>query len=240
MDLDNESMCINIDDRLINACIDYRYLLSRDYNMKSALDLVSSRYILNRVERSLLLRCIHRPDYVRELEKKKISEDSVRGGFVIIDLFNVLSTLATLLSGDCVYLCDDGFLRDIRGSRHTFKREVIYRSIEIMASALSDLSVSEAVYVIDKNISKSAELATEINNRTLTRGLVSSFILAEKADRMIIDLSARRESIVISSDAVVLERVSRTFDLVGYIANRNKYIITPRERIIDLSGVLKL
>lgn len=230
-----ETHCIDLDERVVSAAIDYRYLLSRGYSQKSSADIVSARYLLDRHERELLVRCIHRTDYLREVAGRRVSIERLRERSLAIDLMNILSTLTAAAAGECVYLCDDMFLRDIRGSRHvSIETGLLERLYGIIAETLASTGVREAVYVIDKSISHSGVMARGVSEATSRRGVASSYILAERADTTLIDMS--RDHIVVSSDYVVIERSREVFDLAGYIVARDP--IFRGARVINIAGLV--
>lgn len=228
--------CIELSDRIIEASRDYRYLLSRGYNQKTSLDIVSSRYLLSKLERSLLLRCVHRPEYIAELARKRVSSRDVHKSFLVIDLLNTLSTLVAVLSGECVYMCDDGFIRDLEGSKRvSIDNPLVSKGIDIIARSLSDLGPQKTIFVADKNVSYSLLISRVIVNKCLEKGLLCDYLLAEKADRSILDLS--KESIIISSDYVILDKAERIFDLVNHIVGSG--LIEREIKLINLSRVFK-
>ncbi|MCC6030704.1 MAG: DUF434 domain-containing protein [Desulfurococcales archaeon] len=232
-----KTVCVEPDQRIINAIIDYKYLLDRGYGQKISADIVSSRYILNSFEREFLIRCIHRSDYVREILKKKVSEKDLRRNVLIIDLMNVTSTLGAALKDECVYRCDDTFIRDIRGSKTISKnKDLVKKIFELIIDVLKDLECDKSFFVLDKNISYSIILMREIELIASSKGVYSENILAEKADKTLIERS--REGVVASSDYVVLEKVLKTFDLAGHIIERYRERFPESLRIIDINSVL--
>jgi hypothetical protein len=76
----------------------------------------------------------------------------------------------------------------------------------------------------------------EIELIASSKGVYSENILAEKADKTLIERS--REGVVASSDYVVLEKVLKTFDLAGHIIERYRERFPESLRIIDINSVL--
>ncbi|MGC9009976.1 MAG: DUF434 domain-containing protein [Sulfolobales archaeon] len=219
----------------MEASKDYKYLLSRGYSQKISLDTICSRYMLSKLERNLLLRCIHRPDYVAKVNIKKVSVEEIRQKTLVVDLLNTLSTLATAISGGCVYLCDDGLIRDLGGSKKvSIDNLYVAKAIDLVIKIFRELDVLEVIYVIDKNVSFSLDLVKYVVNKSREMGLLSSYLLAEKADRSIIDLS--RNSIVVTTDFVIIDKVEKIFDLVNYVINKG-FIDKGSFKLIDLSAI---
>ena len=90
------------------AYIDYKYLLNRNYSRKLALDIVTARYNLSKLERLLLYRCVHSNSEIENINSKISNQKEI-----IIDGYNIALTLISAMNGEEIYLCDDGFIRDL-------------------------------------------------------------------------------------------------------------------------------
>ncbi len=216
-----------IRNEVINALVDYKYLLNRGYSQKLSLDFVTSRYGLSSVERALLLRCVHSDLDVAEVIKKKVYESEVGNYGLVIDGFNVLITLVSVIEGDYVYMCDDGIVRDLRSSK--FKNvdvEILKEALNKLAKYLERLRPHQTIVVLDKNVSKSGELRNSIKNVFNN----AKVVLASKADIAVISTNA----LTSSSDFVILKKVSKVFDIAGYIIT-NEF----RERVVDVNELIR-
>lgn len=218
-------MISSIRSGVIEAARDYKHLLNRGYSQKVVLDLVTSRYGLSSVERTLLLRCIHSDSDVESIRKKHV--ESVSRMRVVIDGYNVLLTIHTAMEGLSLFLCDDGFVRDLRKS---YRRGILMDRLEpvvsLLATELSKLDPDSVTIVLDKNVSHSAQHAEVLRNNV--KDLVE-VVLADKADIRVIGESG----IIASSDYVIICRASRIYDLAGHII-KTYY----RSRVIDISSIL--
>lgn len=217
--------CSNLDHKILEAARDYRYLLDRGYARKPSLDLVVSRYLLNRTERSLLLRCVHDSKYSSKISRIAITNSEVAGSPLIVDLLNVCTTLIAFLEGECLYLCDDGFVRDLGGSRYwRGKREKAIETLRLVAEHIALISPKSVYLVIDRRAPMSLNILTQAEDlvRKLFPGEVIG-IAESRADRRIIDLQrsmAGEGSVVSTSDALILGEASRAYDLAGRIVFR--------------------
>lgn len=215
-----------IREEVVEASRDYKYLLSRGYKQKVALDLVTSRHGLSSTERTLLLRCIHGAQDVEVVRSKRV--DSVAHHPLIVDGYNVLLTIHTVIEGIEVFLCDDGFIRDLRKSyRKGIDLKTLEDSTEILRKELLDLVPSSVTIVLDKNVSHSARHADSIKNFMKD---LAEVLLADKADIRVIS----GDGIVASSDYVVISRARRTYDLAGEIIRKHF-----KDKIIDLASLIK-
>jgi len=199
---------------LIEAAKDYRYLLDRGYPHKLALNTVSTRYLLSKRERLLLYRCVHSSSYVRSIMSKTlVPPENVE---VVIDGYNLFSTIFSVISGEELYLCDDGFIRDLLGLHTRVALAVNKDTINKIISLIKWFIDKHRVYIIlDANVSHSGELASRL--RELLPN--ADIIVARKADVKVLELSIGRWTI--TSDAVVLERAYKVYDLAGHIARKN-------------------
>lgn len=192
---------------VIEAARDYKYLLNRGFPQKASLDFVSAKYRLSKSERNLLMRCIHR-DVDLEIVKRRIVKD-VRGVDLVIDGYNVFLTVASAIEKLPLFLCDDGFIRDIRSTYvKDFSSPTIKEAIGNVIKAIEFLNVGSILIILDKNISWSARHA-----EFLTRVYGIPAITATKADIAVIG-SGR---VVCSSDFVILLRSDKIYDLAQFV-----------------------
>ncbi len=210
---------------LLEALIDYKYLLNRGYKSRGALNLVTSRYLLTKEERMLLYRCVHSDNDVTLIREKIVKE--VQGRHLIIDGYNVLLTVAAAIEGLTLYLCDDGLVRDLRSTKiRNFSTPSIMNAIKLVKDATDELKPRNVTLFLDKSISMSAEHSKAIRMQAPQWNV----ILASKADTEVI----ASKGIIASSDYVILMKTNEVFDLAGLIVLR-KY----PNQVVDLLGYLK-
>jgi len=196
--------------QLKEAAYDYKYLLNRGYTSKSSLDLISGRYKLNREERTLLYRCVHSDSDVEKVRKKVELKEPL-----IIDGYNVGLTVLSVLEKDQVFLCDDGFIRDMNaGSKKSSPR--IIDALLLLSSYLKEKGV-HFIVILDSQISKSGELKRTLAGERVTVRVV------ERADKEVIISSGT----AVTSDFVVLMKASRVYDVVQAMFPNLKAIKMP-------------
>lgn len=192
---------------VVEAAKDYKYLLNRGFPQKASLDFVSARYRLSRSERNLLMRCVHRDVDLEVIKRRTVS--NVRGVDLVIDGYNVFLTVASAIEKLPLFLCDDGFIRDIRSTyTKDFNSPTIKEAIEKVIKAIELLGVGSALVVLDKNISWSARHA-----EFLAQNYGVPTVTATKADIAVIG-SGR---VVCSSDFVILLRSDKVYDLAQFV-----------------------
>ncbi len=207
--------CI-VDEAFIEASIDYRYLLDRGYSQRSSLDLVVSRYGLSRRQRSLLYRCVHSYSYASRTRGKIVSGSMIEGDLLIIDLLNTLTTILATYMGECVYLCDDGVVRDVEGSRGWVRfDEHLVGLIDDIGSIITEYSPARVVGLIDRSVSWSGKILNLFLSSLGARGIDAEGKTCGKTDVEIMGLldKYRGTSVVSTSDIVIIERADRIIDL---------------------------
>ncbi|AWR97720.2 DUF434 domain-containing protein [Acidianus sulfidivorans JP7] len=201
--------------KLKEAYIDYKFLLNRGYNRKPALDLVTSRYILNQKERLLLYRCTHSDQEIQNIKLKIFL-----GSKLIIDGFNVAITILNALDNDEAFICDDGFVRDLGvGKKKEDTR--ISDILTLFSEFCINLGISDFLIILDSQISHSGEIMKKLSNRKINAKLEKT------ADKQILINNINDNNVsIISNDFVVLKKAKKVYDMIGlFIKN---YVDLPR------------
>lgn len=193
---------ISLDQRLLMAYEDYKYLLNRGYNRKPALDLVTGRYNLSKKERLLLYRCTHSDNEISEI-KRKIVEDGFER--VLVDGYNLGITLLSLIYEDEIFLCDDGFYRDLGLGKRKNDPELF--DALLLISEFLYYGEKDFIIFLDSQISKSGELAKKLRERKIKVEVVA------KTDKMIL---ARKE-VIASNDFLILNQADKVYDILRRI-----------------------
>jgi hypothetical protein len=214
--------------RVVEATYDYRFLLSRGYSYTQALDVVTRRYMLNSYEKLLLFRCVHSITYSYETLKKivYVCPEVVKHDLLVIDFYNILLTVVALIERRDVFLCDDCLVRDLRGSKlRAGERVFLTESYNILARTLQQLQFFKEIIVIgDKNVSHSLEdiqAVTRVLSDRL-REVRVSYILTSKPDATTIDFAKMENSVVASTDSVIIEKSHRILPLTTLVLNNMK------------------
>ena len=177
---------------------DYKYLLNRGYNRKPSLDLVTAKYNLNKKERLLLYRCTHSDEEIRQV-RNKIDSKSKR---ILVDGYNIGITLLSLIYEDEIFLCDDGFYRDLGLGKRKNDPE-IFDALILITEYLNYID-KDFVIFLDSQISKSGELAKKLREKEIKVKLVS------KTDKMLL---AEKE-VIASNDFVILSKAEKIYDIL--------------------------
>ncbi|PHS10465.1 MAG: hypothetical protein COA88_01580 [Kordia sp.] len=204
------------------ALQDMSYLLSRDYADKSAVQLVGNRYRLN-VRQQKAIRGMSAS--VTQVEQRKLSELSVNqlvGREIMIDGFNLLIVLESALSGAYLFKGMDNCYRDLSGVHGSYKRvQQTEKALLLIGDFLKECAVGKVTWVFDKPVSNSGRLKTRVRELAEAHGFNWEVILDNNPDKLL----AESNKIAISSDAWILDRAKRWFNLAGDLIE-NKIEIT--------------
>jgi hypothetical protein len=170
-------------------------------------------------ERHVLIRVAVAADLAASRLAKRLPLERLAGRELLVDGYNVLITVESLLGNKPVYRCDDGYLRDTRG---IFRK---YRSSDLTSEALSrtfDLLVpvhpSRVDVLLDQQISMSGRLAVRIDRLLEERTLPGTARTARDVDRRLKEGHASGQAVVATSDGHVIDVVSEAVDLPAEIA----------------------
>jgi len=191
---------IQLGQQLLMAYEDYKYLLNRGYNRKPALDLISSRYNLDKKSRLLLYRCIHSDEEIQHIRSKSVKSVT----YVILDGYNLALTLLSLIYGDEIFLCDDGFYRDLGLGKRKNNSEEIFDMLVLLSEYLDQNKIKFEI-ILDSQISRSGELAGKLRYR----GIYAKTV--RKTDLELI-LS---NNVICTNDFLVLNRARQIYNLLA-------------------------
>ncbi|WP_340818883.1 DUF434 domain-containing protein [Methanolobus sp. WCC4] len=202
------------------AAADLRYLLERGYRRDSSIRFVGDHYGIGRNDRYILARTVFSDGTARERKKKMVQCDQLQNRSVLVDGYNVLITLESLLRGERVWLADDSFLRDIRGVfRNHSNDRFTTEAVEEMLSFFVMSEVGTACILLDSQMKHSGDLASFIRKRMHELSITGDAKTSKHVDH---DLKNCDGSyIVATADGIIIDSVGKVIDIPGCIY-RNK------------------
>ena len=206
--------------KLRQAALDFRYLQHRGYNRDSSLSLVTDRYLLTREEKFVLYRAIYPPQITTIRRSKLLRSSDLKGQSLLIDGYNVLITLESLLLQRLLIQCDDGLIRDIASVHRNYKlSDKSTEALNVIIKKIRDLKPKNALFFYDSPVSKSGEIAA------LTRKILKENHVRGNAETTTQVDSAiiKNQGIAVTSDSVIIDRSEKIFDLAGYISREYKH-----------------
>jgi hypothetical protein len=151
-----------------------------------------------------------------------------------VDGYNVLITVESLLAGYPIYLCDDGFLRDIRGIYRSFKcTRFTVPAISAILDLLALVVPLKVNVLFDQQMSHSGKLADKMRCMMANSGLPGTARTDLNVDRSLVESLA----IVASSDGAVIDGASLIVDLPAEIARRRgtNFLVTQFKQVPPIS-----
>lgn len=145
--------------RLAEAQSDLSWLLSRGYAHPSGIKLVGDRYCLTARQRMAVLRCACSDQEQLSRRSREISVTEMAGQVLMVDGFNLLTTVEAALAGGVVLVGRDGCCRDMASMNGHFKlvRETA-PGLALILQTLERLRPRETVWLLDRPVSNSGRL----------------------------------------------------------------------------------
>ncbi|AEH44035.1 protein of unknown function DUF434 [Thermodesulfatator indicus DSM 15286] len=198
---------------------DLRYLLERGYHKEASINFLANRWQLSALEREVLKRGVFSQLEAQLRLSKKKDPAYLKNKILYIDGFNVLTTIRSALAGLPVFMCDDGFIRDLGKLTPKFTpNEVSEKAILLLLRKLKQLRPKRVEIYLDKPLSRSGELAAKLREFFEKEGILGEVILTSSADKALIGVS-----LLASSDAALLDRAEAAFDLAASILEEEGY-----------------
>jgi len=219
-----------IKENFVSALADYIYLIRRGYPERLFLQMVSDHYRLTATERSILYRGAAHPEMVKLSRIKLLTGEELSGKTLHIDGLNVLTTVASYLTGIPVFMAMDGVVRDAaqrRGSLHQVQYEL---PVQLFSKALSNLPQEMAVVYLDKKAAISKKIAKWLMAKEAKNVKV---LLVDDADDALMKLTYG--AIATSDRLVITDAGADIFDLASYILHQNFDL-----KILDLNDLISI
>ncbi len=207
---------------------DLGWLLSRGYADKSSLKLVGDRYGLSRRQRIAVMRSACSDEALRSRRQRRMGAEGLRGRPLLIDGYNVLTTVEAGLAGGVVLACRDGTFRDIASMHGTYRRVAETEpGVRKMGRVLAALGVSRCQWLFDSPVSNSGRLRGLMLEIAEGQGWPWEVELSRSPDRALIQANGP----VASADSAVLDACGPWFNLAREIVTRS----VPGAWVVDLS-----
>lgn len=201
-------------EKIKEAVTDVSYLLSRGFSEKSSIQLVGNRYKLNNRQQKAVQGMSAAASQVSLRKNTEVSTDHLKGQTMIIDGFNIIIILESFLSGAYIFKGVDSCYRDVSSVHGTYKR--VQQTQEVLTAVgdfLQEAQVKEVIWVFDQPVSNSGRMKMLLGELSRKRNYPWQSILEYNPDKIL----AISDHIIASSDAWVLDRAKRWFNLSGTI-----------------------
>ncbi len=209
------------------AVTDLSWLLSRGYAPVSSLKLIGDRWGLTQRQRQAALRSACADAAHDERLAHEIKSSAVAGKKLVIDGFNVLTTIEAALGGAIVLHCRDGTYRDIAGIHGGYRRVAeTLPALEKLAVVLTRLDIREIHWLFDRPVSNSGRIRGLVVQTAGKHAWNWSVNLVNDPDAVL----KQSPDVVATSDSVVLDRASAWLNLARLVIDAE----CPAARVTDL------
>lgn len=206
----------DLKEKLLKPARDIRSILRWSYPKFATIRFVAEHYQLSAEERYILTRVIMPPDKVVSRIRRKTVCYGIRDRDLLIDGYNVLLTVDSILKNGTIWLCDDGYIRDTRYYFSKKKQaEDIEEALDSILEFLHEASPKSVTFLLDSQISRSGELASFIRGKLEECG-----IQGEARTSKTVDLDLKNEGggseknlVIATSDGIVIDSVLQVLDI---------------------------
>ncbi len=203
-------------ERLLKPARDIRSILRWGYPKFATIRFVADHSQLSAEERHILTRVIMPPDKVMTRIRKKITCNGIRDRDLLLDGYNVLLSVDSLLKNEPMWFCDDGYIRDTRYYFSKAKQaEDIEEALDAVLEFFSEAHPKSVTFLLDAQISRSGELAGFIRRKLKEQGIPGDAHTSKTAD---FDLKTEggkpeKQLVVATSDGIVIDSVLQALDI---------------------------
>lgn len=214
--------------RLRAATADLCWLLDRGYAGPSSLKLVGDRHELAARQRTAVARAACSTAQRDDRLRRRLDPAGAAGGVLLIDGYNLLTTIEAALAGGVILHARDGCFRDM-ASMHGSYRKVreTAPALELIGGYVARLGVAACHWLLDSPVSNSGRLRSVMLALAAARGWAWQVELVTNPDPLL--CQAQRP--IVTSDSVVLDRAGSWLNLARPIVERH----VPDAAIVDLS-----
>ncbi|HTI50124.1 MAG TPA: DUF434 domain-containing protein, partial [Planctomycetaceae bacterium] len=172
--------------RLRVATADLSWLLSRDYTSASALKLVGDRYDLEQRQRTAVARCACSDAAQALRQARQVSIDAIRDRTLLIDGYNLLTTVEVALAGGFVLAARDNAFRDMASMHGTWRRVTeTVPAIELIGRFLAEAEIVNCHWYLDRPVSNSGRLKRILLDHSIAKNWHWEVELVDDPDRIL-------------------------------------------------------
>jgi hypothetical protein len=204
--------------RLRAAVSDLSWLLTRGYAMPSSLKIVGDRHALDQRQRTAVMRaaCSDAARHCRA--SHAVAAGDVAGRAILIDGYNVLTTIEAALAGGVLLACRDGTFRDMASLHGSFRKvEETRPALTLIGQSLAGLRPAGCVFYLDSPVSNSGRLKTLMAQIAQDNAWNWDIRIVPSPDAVL----ASADDIIATADSVILDRCTRWFGLAAEVLQRH-------------------
>ena len=214
--------------RLQEAVTDFSMLLTKGYAQKSALTLVGDRFSLTQRQRLAVMRGACSDQQLQSRLQHRVPIDALLRQPIAIDGYNLLITVEAAMSGGLIFKGRDGCFRDLASIHGTYRKvEETVPAVQLIGAFLTDIRITQALWLLDSPVSNSGRLKTLIAQLARENNWSWEIRLTISPDAEL----SKMDGIVVSTDSVILDACQRWANLAAEMIAHD----LPAAAIIDLA-----
>lgn len=199
--------------KLQQAVRELSWLLSHGYASKSSLKLVGDRHGLAERQRRAVASCSCSDGDLCSRLKRQLAAETLSGGNLLIDGYNLLTTIEAALGGGVILHARDGCYRDLASVHGTYRRvEETVPALHILVKVLETLAVKECLWLLDSPVSNSGRLRQLIRQVAAETDAPFQVELVPDPDKVLRPASDP----VATADSGILDNCRQWFNLARY------------------------
>jgi hypothetical protein len=202
---------------LRKASEEVRWLLDRGYPQESVLTFVGNHYRLSLMERNILARVVFPEKEAAELKRRKADPREMLGKRIGIDGYNVLITVEAIVAGKPVFLCDDGWVRDVSAvfGKHRIT-PLTHKALDEILSIFDSARPESVDFLYEKQVSWSGRLAELTRKKMEEKDIDGTAKTVAKVDSEL----KKRYDLIATSDRVIILKHFKVLDLPALVAGK--------------------
>ena len=214
---------------LREAVADLSWLLERGYAIVSAVKLVGDRWSLTERQRLAVRRAACSDTALAGRLERRTAAADLDNRALLIDGFNVVTTVEAALGGGVVLGCRDGTFRDIAGVHGTYRKVAeTMPALELIGARLLQLAVSQTRWLFDRPVSNSGRIQAMLLEAAKTSGWAWTVELVDDPDLVL----RNSEEVVATADSAILDHCQHWFNLARDVIETR----CPAAAIVDLAS----
>ncbi len=192
------------------ALADYSLLLTKGYAERSALKLVGDHFSLRQRQRLALMRSAC-SDQARQLRRQKqVHPTALADATLLLDGYNVLTTVEAALAGGVILLARDGCYRDLASIHGTYRQvNETCPAADLIGQFLTTRNIARAHWYLDSPVSNSGRLKTLLLQIAAQAGWNWRVELVYSPDAVL----ANATDVIATADSVILDKCTRWCNL---------------------------
>ncbi|HUO06753.1 MAG TPA: DUF434 domain-containing protein [Phycisphaerae bacterium] len=187
---------------LQSATYDLSWLLSHGYALPSSLKIVGDRYQLTERQRLAIMRSSCSDLSLHLRQQNQLPIQAAEKIPLLIDGYNLLTTIEAALGHSFLLLGRDHCLRDLASMHGHYKRVAeTTPALELIGQSLADLQTPTAHFLLDAPVSNSARLKTVMQQLASQKHWPWQISLLPDPDPIL----AKSTEIIVTADSIILD-----------------------------------